>query len=250
MGNEFFPLAVISDIHGNIWALEVVLEDIYRRNIRNVINLGDSVYGPLEPSRTADILIRENISSVSGNEDTIIHKYNNTRKINPTLEYVAADLEESHMNWLKDLPFKMDLPGQITCFHGTPLSETEYLIHEVKDSIMVKRREERILDILKPYNYKYFLCGHDHLPNIIMLPDGLVINPGSVGLQAYDDDDPPHYIENGSPHARYCIIRETEDGLVAEHIVLLYDHMTASRKAGQNGRPDWGFWLRTGRVRM
>ncbi len=65
-------LAVISDIHGNRWALEAVLEDIERRGVRETVNLGDSLYGPLDPAGTAQILLQLNQPTVRGNEDRII----------------------------------------------------------------------------------------------------------------------------------------------------------------------------------
>jgi predicted phosphodiesterase len=52
------PVAVLSDIHGNRWALEAVLDDISRRGIRDMVNLGDSLYGPLDPGGTAQIVSR------------------------------------------------------------------------------------------------------------------------------------------------------------------------------------------------
>jgi hypothetical protein len=45
-------LAVLADIHGNRWALEAVLADIRGRGIRAMVNLGDSLYGPLDPAGT------------------------------------------------------------------------------------------------------------------------------------------------------------------------------------------------------
>ncbi len=52
------------------------------------------------------------------------------------------------------------------------------------------------------------LCGHSHRPELIRLPDGvLLLNPGSVGCPAYDDPSaPPHVSEAGSPHARYALL--------------------------------------------
>ena len=50
-------LAVIADIHGNRWALEAVLQDIERRGIQQIVNLGDNLTGPLDPAGTADLLI-------------------------------------------------------------------------------------------------------------------------------------------------------------------------------------------------
>jgi len=48
------PLAVVADIHGNRWALEAVLQDINRRSIQQIVNLGDHLTGPLDPAGTAN----------------------------------------------------------------------------------------------------------------------------------------------------------------------------------------------------
>ena len=65
-------IAVLSDIHGNRWALEAVLADIQHRGVDELMNIGDSLYGPLDPAGTAEILLPLNIPTVRGNEDRII----------------------------------------------------------------------------------------------------------------------------------------------------------------------------------
>ena len=95
------------------------------------------------------------------------------------------------------------------------------------------------------------LCGHTHMPRSMRLDDGrLVVNPGSVGLQAYDDDHGhPHVMENGTPHARYAIAEQGADGAWTAHFhAVAYDWEQAARLALDNGRPDWVRPLRTGRV--
>ena len=73
-GNKFFQisLAVIADIHGNRWALEAVLQDIDRRGIQQIVNLGDHLTGPLDPAGTADLLIEHGMLSVCGNDDRML----------------------------------------------------------------------------------------------------------------------------------------------------------------------------------
>ena len=75
----------------------------------------------------------------------------------------------------------------------------------------------------------------------------LVVNPGSVGLQAYDDDHPhPHVVENGTPHARYAVVEKTAQGWRVDLRAVPYDHMAASKAAFGRGRPDWAYALATG----
>ena len=94
------------------------------------------------------------------------------------------------------------------------------------------------------------LCGHSHLPRMHSLSGGrLIVNPGSVGLQAYDDDHPCfHVIENGSPHACYAICQQTKNGWDVSFRRVLYDVDQAVATAVRNGRQDWARWLQTGRV--
>jgi hypothetical protein len=69
------------------------------------------------------------------------------------------------------------------------------------------------------------------------------VNPGSVGLPAYDDELPvPHAMETGSPHARYAIL----DGDRIELRAIEYDVGAAVAAAKKNGRDDWARWLATG----
>ncbi len=62
-------IAIQSDIHGNSWALEVVLRDLEGRGPDLIVNLGDSLYGPLDPMGTFDIIRSLPIVSIAGNED-------------------------------------------------------------------------------------------------------------------------------------------------------------------------------------
>ena len=62
-------LAVISDIHGNVRALEAVLKDITTRGVDDIVNLGDWVAGPLWPRETFELLAGLGIPSVRGNHD-------------------------------------------------------------------------------------------------------------------------------------------------------------------------------------
>ena len=83
------------------------------------------------------------------------------------------------------------------------------------------------------------------------VPGGpLVVNPGSVGLQAYDDVHPlPHVIENGSPDARWALVERDRRG--AWHVQLRttpYDWASAAARAQANGRGDWADALATGFV--
>jgi putative phosphoesterase len=243
-----YVVAIISDIHGNRWALEEVLKDIKKRNVQHLLNLGDSLYGPLDPDGIAEILLSEKITSISGNEDRIIVENIPEEKISPTLKYVRSVLKDEHFQWLFHLkPFLVHNNEFFLC-HGTPLKDYEYLLEKVKINGVSLRKSEELSILLEKVNEKIILCGHSHVQNSIQLPCGkLIINPGSVGLQAYSDDSPfPHIMQSGSPKARYTILKRYKSGWQIRNIEVDYDWKSASNAAERNGRPDWAKWLSTG----
>jgi predicted phosphodiesterase len=69
-------LAIVSDIHGNFKALEAVVQDIERRSVDAVINLGDSLSGPLMPKETAQFLMAQNWTHLAGNHERQILELN------------------------------------------------------------------------------------------------------------------------------------------------------------------------------
>ena len=80
-----------------------------------------------------------------------------------------------------------------------------------------------------------------------------MINPGSVGQPAYDDDHPYphssyHRIETGSPDARYAVVAQRDGHWTCELISVPYDFESMARLADQRGRPDWSHALRTGHM--
>jgi len=62
-------LAILSDIHANIWALEAVLADIRKQGVDLIVNAGDILSAPLEPAATADLLIPLQLPTIRGNHE-------------------------------------------------------------------------------------------------------------------------------------------------------------------------------------
>ena len=243
-------LAVISDIHGNLWALEAVLEDIASRRVDGIVNLGDSLYGSLEPAKTAQRLIQANIPSLSANQERDILEPTQNVEASAEFAFIRAQLQPEHLRWLEGQPKTM-MVGDVFCCHGTPSSDETYLLETVTEHGVFLAESPIIQDRLGRVSEPVVVCGHSHVPHTVWLPSGqLVVNPGSVGLPAYDHDVPyVHCMESGSPHARYAILTQTKRGWQVEHIAVVYDWETAARLSEQNGRPHRSLWLRTGRTR-
>jgi putative phosphoesterase len=242
-------IAVIADVHGNRWALEAVLGDVDRRGVDVVVDLGDSVYGPLDPRGTAEALIARGVPSVRGNEDRVVLEPPG-QSDSPTLRYTRSCLSAEQRRWLGDLPMTASVLRELFCCHGTPERDDEYLLEAVSEGGVRLRSADELAARLAGVREAVVLCGHSHLPRLTAIPEGaLIVNPGSVGLPAYTDDVPaPHAMEAGSPHARYALIERIEAGWRVEHVALPYDWTAAAQAAAVNGRSDWAEWLRTGRA--
>lgn len=249
-GDVLKRIAVISDVHGNSFALESVKDDMASRKIDTIVNLGDSVFGPIDPAGTADILIEMKCISISGNQDRVLVSPTEDVQKSPTFHYVKEKLTNHHMDWLNSLPGHITIDEDIFLCHGTPTSDETYLLENVTPNTVELRDEKDIASHLGQCNLPIVLCGHSHIPRLVSLTSGpTVINPGSVGLPAFDDDAPYfHRMQTGSPHARYCVLTKDNNRWSMEQISLEYDWEKAAALAQTNGRPDWARALRTGRA--
>jgi len=242
-------IAIVSDIHGNYWALSMVLKDIEKQKPDLIINLGDSLYGPLKPDDTFKLIQLYNIISISGNQDRVIIENLSNDSNNKTLQYVINDLDDNAINWLKTLPNAQLIEKIIYAFHGTPDSDTTYLLEDLHNGYRLVNDESKIEEYLKGIDTKIIVCGHSHTNRLIQTANRLIINPGSVGLQAYDDDLPIyHKIESYNNLAQYCLIDIVGIDINVKQISIEYDYKKAVNCAIENNRLDWAKWLKYGKV--
>jgi len=178
-------IAVISDIHGNLIALNTVLEEIDNMKI---LCCGDLVgYNPW-PNEVVEVVIDNKIISVMGNHDfaTIT---GNTEDFNSiatgAIEWTREKIKKSNIKFLESLP--LNYKGEnFLIVHGSPrdpLNEYVYLEHPYIGSFLEGIRQ----DIL--------ILGHTHVPFVKKFSDKVIFNPGSVGQP-----------RDGNPKASYAIL--------------------------------------------
>lgn len=240
--------AILSDIHGNVWALQAVLDDANQRGITQFINLGDILYGPLQPRQTFDLLQSLDVVTIQGNEDRII--YEDNQSPSPTLTYTINELGAEAIEWLRTLPTTQTIADEIFLCHGTPDNDCVYLLEDVTTGLPVVRAEAEIVAHLEGVSLPVVLCGHSHIPRVVQLSsETLVVNPGSVGVPAYDDDLPNyHKMQNYSALASYAILEKRLNGWHIELLKVPYNASLAAMAAQKQGRFDWAKWIATGRV--
>jgi predicted phosphodiesterase len=255
-------IAAISDIHGNLPALDAVLADIAAQGVDLTVNLGDILSGPLWAAATADRLMALQLPTIAGNHERQLLTQGPGR-MSASDAHAAAELQPAHRAWLADLPPTLALSPELLCCHGTPDSDLTYLLETAvpgfagvgrgANGIRAATLQEstaRAGTALQGVAHGLILCGHSHVPRVMRLADGrLVVNPGSVGLQGFDDDHGhPHVVETRAPHARYALLERLPAGWAASLRAVAYDWEAAARRADRERRPDWADALRTGFV--
>ena len=240
-------IAVVSDIHGNLPALDAVIADMRAQGIARVFNLGDSLSGPLWPVETAERLIALGWPSLAGNHERQLLTLP-MADMGLTDAATAAVLPQWAMDWMRALPSTLTLENGLLLCHATPGSDHTYWLHKGRRGTM---REATMHEIERDAtDHALTLCGHTHLPRHVVLANGRQIaNPGSVGLPAYEDDLPTyHVVETGDPLARYLIAEYGAAGWSVALRAVSYDYEMAARRAERAGRANWAHALRTGRV--
>ena len=240
-------IAAISDIHGNLAALDAVLADARAAGADLVVNLGDILSGPLQPAETADRLIALDLPTIAGNHERQLLE-DDPAMMGPSDAFAHARLAPRHFEWLRSLPPTRWVHEEVFACHGTPGSDLEFFLETLvpggNRAASLAEAGERAGTVLA----RVLLCGHSHMPRAVRLGDGrLVVNPGSVGLPAIAETaHPPYRLETGSPHARYALIGREAGEWQAELRQVTYDWESAAVLADAAGRPDWSVALRTG----
>jgi predicted phosphodiesterase len=246
-------IALLSDIHGNLAALEAVVADCKKRGAEGIVNLGDCLSGPLLPSQTADYLMAQNWLTLAGNHERQLLNLKPDR-MGLSDSYTQQQLSPEQWQWLRNLPPSATLSPEVFLCHGTPTSDLQYYLETVDKHVTNGIRAattHEVSDRTGAQTSTVIACGHSHIPRLHRADLGqLIVNPGSVGLPAYSDSHPQfHTIENDSPDARYALLHQDANGWHAELVSVAYDYEPMAHLAESNGRLDWAQALRTGRLK-
>ena len=176
-------VAVLTDIHGNLPALEAVLDDIGAVGADAMVLLGDLASGPLPGAtldRLADLAVPV-VASVQGNADRqVVEAYDGTAgdDAHEVDAEMATLIERRHRHTLDGLQrsavVEVEGLGAVRCCHATPRSDTEIVLGDDDEALL-----EAVLDGTREY---VVLCGHTHVPFDRRLARHRLVNPGSVGM--------------------------------------------------------------------
>jgi predicted phosphodiesterase len=246
-------IALITDIHGNLPALQAVLTHLASQSIDRIVQLGDAVSGPLWPAETLARLQALQAHHVMGNHDLAVLNPL-AAALNPGDAHARAKLDEAQLAFMATWPKSVLLPHGGFAFHASPRAIDLYLLEQANaDQARLRPIAQIRAELQDPScrAARWIACGHSHVQRTVQLPEGpLVINAGSVGLQAYTEPAtdlyPAHTHAMGSPHARYSVIEATDSSLSVTQHAVVYDWQAASQRAAAMGRDDWARALLTG----
>ncbi|MEO8289076.1 MAG: metallophosphoesterase family protein [Chloroflexota bacterium] len=219
------PVAIFSDIHGNLPALEAVLADIDARGLRERYCLGDLVgYGTF-PNEVVEIIREHEIPCVMGNYDLGVgndsddcgcaYKDAYSEALGKrSIAWSNAHTRDGNKAFLRALPLQIALElGELRVMlvHGSPRRVNEYLYEDRPDASL-----ERLLDAVES---DVLVCGHTHIPYHRVLPSGRhVINEGSVGKP-----------KDNNPDVCYVVLDAEGSKLSVQFIRVPYDVERAAR---------------------
>jgi putative phosphoesterase len=169
-------VAAISDIHGNLPALEAVLSEIDREPVDGIVVAGDTAHGPW-PGEVVDLLVARGAQMVRGNADREVIERSD--RYGPLAPWSAERLGESRLAVARDWPMTIELSidglGAVLVCHSTPDSEDPIYTRITPEAELVGIFESVDADVL--------VCGHTHMQYDRTLTSGLrLVNPGSVGM--------------------------------------------------------------------
>lgn len=212
-------LALISDPHANLPALEAVLRAIDGEGVDRVVCAGDLVgYNPW-PNEVIALLRDRSVLMIRGNHDRAALA-GRRAGFNPfaaeALLWTTKQLAEEGASLLRRLEDRTRFDaGQetVAVYHGSPRDDDEYVYPE-----------DATEDLVRVADADFVVLGHTHVPMFCAYPSGIVVNPGSVGQP-----------RDGDPRAAYGVLDTATEEWRVERVV--YDVAAVQRAIRHAGLP-------------
>jgi predicted phosphodiesterase len=220
-------VAGLYDIHGNLPALEAVLDEIRGEGVDRVVVGGDVLPGPM-PRETIDRLLSLDVpvAFIYGNGEAAVLEQLAGREpgkvpdpYRPAIHWTAEEVRASHLSAIAGWPMthRVDIPriGNVLFCHATPRNEDEIFTATTP--------EERLLPIFSGLGTPVVVCGHTHMQFDRMVGRTRVVNAGSVGMPF------------GEPGADWLLLGDGDTGLQHRHTA--YDLQAAAARVRATAFP-------------
>jgi predicted phosphodiesterase len=236
-------LSVISDIHGNLPALDAVLAELENEHVDQLVCLGDVALGP-QPAETLARVRALGCPVVMGNWDAwALEGFPGAQgdpwsRFTEQGEWWATKLSSEDRAFIRTFVPRVELALEgvpALCFHGSPSSYDEM--------ILATTPHEEVLRMLAGLHQPLMLAGHAHVQLARVVDGTLVVNPGSVGLPFRGL--PLGELQAISPWAEHALVR-IEDGRLSVDLRRTdYDVDGMLRRTIDSGAPHAAWWAET-----
>jgi putative phosphoesterase len=233
-------LGLISDIHGNLPALDAVLEEISKESVDEILCLGDVAVGP-QPAESLERVRELGCPVVLGNWDAYFvrgfpaQQNEIGRQLVEMGEWWAGHLSAEHREFIDTFVDELKRPG-IVAFHGSPRSYEDFIYATTPD--------EELVQMLDGTRAPMLAGGHTHFAMVRHFDGALLVNPGSVGLPFAKQEA----VMRISPWAEYAIVDSTNGHLSVDLRRTAFDVESLLALIRSSGMPhaDWwaGLWFR------
>lgn len=235
-------IAVIADIHSNIFALNEVLLDVGSRNADLIVCLGDLVGYATYPNEVIDTIRENKILTIMGNYDEAVGEElmvcgcdypdpKDAENAGISLNWTIDETREDNKQFLRSLPKEvtMSFVGRTIKFvHGSPRKINEYL----------KENSKEAEEVMAAFEGDVLVCGHTHKPYHKWYGDKLLVNAGSAGKP-----------KTGNPKSNYIVIDLQSDSVRIEICEVEYEYERTAKKIEETGLPqEFADIIRTGRA--
>jgi putative phosphoesterase len=226
-------VAVLTDIHANMAALEAVLEAAAEHGVDAVYCGGDLVgYGP-HPNEVCALIEKRGIPTVYGNYDYAIardvedcgcaYRDQYDRQLGQrSVEWTLAHTDRRSKDFMRELPFDLRFElvnTRVRLVHGSPRKVNEYLFEHKPARTFERIAAGADCDVL--------VFGHTHQPWIGEFAGVLFVNCGSVGKP-----------KDGDPRAAFAILQPSDTGVEATIERVAYDAGSVAREVAAAGLPE------------
>lgn len=239
-------VALISDIHGNLAALQAVLADIKRNGVDQVVFLGDAATLGPQPKPVVDLLRTLNCPCIKGNHDAYVVNLpqflqdNHAAWAKETIAWCVAQLSADDLAFLASfcptwhLALDADKPEMgLLCFHGSP--------HSFDDLLLAVTPAAEVDRLLAGQSAAVLAGGHTHLQMMRRHRRQVIINVGSVGLPMLEMPftGEPRFL----PYAEYALIDYQASRLGVTLRQVPYDCEQTKAAALTHGLPYAAAWV-------
>ena len=229
-------IALLSDVHGNLTALEAVTKEIRRLKPDAVLVAGDLVLNGPDPNGAVDalrVLESEGALIVSGNTDIAVGDFDYgsafpqyqdgvPETVTVAAEWAHDELGDDQLDWLRRLPAERRMRAAddslVLVVHASPGSQTRGFDQALDANIIFERAAAT--------DARVICVGHTHIPEVRDLGWKVIVNDGSCG-----------YVFDGEPTASWAVIDIHEGTVTAELRRTEFDAVSVANAISARGLP-------------